>query len=151
MTTEDTIAQPKSSAMTVRRSLPRWAQVAILIAVFVSGGVAGAMITAKVIHARMETYRQQAPLFSEDIVNRLRIRLALSEDQETRVRTIIERHHPEMIEYRNEGSQQLHAEFDAMVTEIASELNELQARRWKDIAEYVRNTFLPPSGHSTSR
>lgn len=48
-----------------------------------------------------------------------------------------------MIAYRNEGSQKMHSEFDAMVDEIASVLDEQQAERWRAISDHVRGTYLP--------
>lgn len=128
---------------TYRRALPWWVQGAVLLTVFVAGGVAGSMITARVIHSRMEQYRQQAPIFSEDIVMRLRFRLQLSDEQAEEVHTIIENRHSKMIQHRNEGSQRMHTEFDAMVEEVAEVLDELQAGRWREIAEHVKQTYLP--------
>ena len=128
---------------TFRRALPWWMQVTVLLVVFVAGGVAGSMITTRVIHSRLEQYRQQAPIFSEDIVMRLRFRLQLSDEQAEKVRTIIENRHSKMIRYRNEGSQKMHAEFDTMVEEVAGVLDDLQAERWRGIADHVKQTYLP--------
>ncbi len=140
-TTPDTATLP--SAQTYRRALPWWVQVLVLLVVFIAGGVAGSMVTTRVIHSRMEDYRQQAPIFSEDIVMRLRMRLALSDEQAIDVQKIIEKRHAKMVEYRSEGSQKMHTEFDAMVEEVADVLDELQAQRWRGIADHVRRTYLP--------
>lgn len=141
-TTSEASPEP-SSPLTYRRALPWWAQMAVLLVVFGAGGVAGSMITINVVHSRMEQYRQQAPIFSEEIVTRLRIRLALSDDQVTDVRRIIETRHSKMIQYRNEGSHKMHTEFDAMVEEVAGVLSENQAERWRSIAGHVKRTYLP--------
>ena len=145
MTTTETTSETPTlpSSQGYRRALPWWTQLTLLLIVFIAGGVAGSMITTRVIHSRMEQYRQQAPIFSEDIVMRLRMRLALSDEQAIEVQRIIERRHPKMVEYRNDGSHKLHTEFDAMVEEIAGVLDELQAQRWHEIAEHVRRTYLP--------
>lgn len=138
------------SPQTYRRALPWWTQIAVLLVVFLAGGVAGAMITTRVVHSRMEQYRQQAPIFSEDIVTRLRFRLALNDDQVADVRRIIESRHSTMIQYRNEGSHNMHTEFDAMVEEVADVLDELRAERWRDIAGQVKRTYLPADVATTN-
>jgi E3 ubiquitin-protein ligase DOA10 len=128
-----------------RQALPWWVQVIVLLVVFAAGGVVGAMISSKVIHSNMEKYRQQAPLFSADIVERLRMRLHLSDEQAVNVQEIVERQHEKLIEHRNNGSEKMHAQFDEMVDEIADELDELQKRQWGFVANYVRRTYLPAS------
>ena len=101
------------------------------------------MMTTKVIHSKTEEYRLRSPIFSEDIVMRLRIRLGLSDEQARQVQGIVEQRHSLMIEYRNEGSRKVHAEFDVMVKEVARVLDDVQAQRWHDIADHVRRTYLP--------
>lgn len=128
-----------------RRALPWWLQSLVLLIVFAAGGVAGSMLTAKTIHSKMEQYRQQAPIFAEDIVMRLRLRLRLSDQQAGKVQEIVEQHHAKMIRYRNEGSQKLHAEFNVMVDEVAAVLDDNQAQRWSAISDHVRNRYLPAS------
>ena len=127
----------------IRQALPWWMQTAVLLVVFAAGGVVGGMMASKVIHSRMETYRQQAPIFSEDIVMRLRHRLELSDEQAVDVKAIVERHHSRMIEYRTDGSAKMHTEFDTMVEEIGEVLDEAQAEKWHFIAQHVRQTYLP--------
>ena len=146
MSPTDTTTESTPSPMTqdYRRALPWWVQITVLLVVFVAGGVAGSMITTRVIHSRLEQYRQQAPIFSEDIVMRLRIRLSLSDEQVVEVRRIVESRHSKMIEYRNDGSHKMHAEFDAMIEEVANVLDEFQAQRWRGIADHVKRTYLPP-------
>lgn len=146
MSTNDTTTEafPVPPSKSYRRALPWWMQITVLLVVFIAGGVAGSMITTRVIHSRMEHYRQQAPIFSDDIVMRLRIRLSLSDEQVIGVRKIIESRHSRMIEFRNEGSHKMHAEFDAMIKEVAGVLDEGQAQRWRGIADHVKRTYLPP-------
>ena len=76
---------------------------------------------------------------------RLRFRLHLSDQQANEVQTIIENRHSKMIEFRNEGSQKMHAEFDAMVEEVTTVLEEHQVERWRCIGSHVKRTYLPPA------
>lgn len=71
------------------------------------------------------------------------MRLSLSDDQVIRVQDIIEKRHRLMIAHRNGGSQKMHKEFEVMVEEVASELDDIQASSWRGIAEHVRKTYLP--------
>ena len=107
-------------------------------------------MATKVIHSRMAYYREHADALPNDIVPRLQTRLQLNEAQTLRVREIVERRHPRMIENRRQGAQAMHSEFDAMVNEIAAVLDEHQRSKWRAIANSVRRRFLPsarrPSG-----
>ncbi len=143
MTENNTKAEAVPPPQEWRRALPRWIQLLVLLVVFIAGGVAGSMVTTKVIHTRMEGYRQQAPIFSEDIVMRLRMRLGLTDEQADQVQEIIERHHSKLVAYRNDGSQMMHTEFDAMVDEVETVLTDPQVQRWRGIASHVRRTYLP--------
>lgn len=127
-----------------RRALPRWVQLGVLLVVFVSGGVVGAMIATKVIHSRMDYYREHADALPADIVPRLKMRLALTDEQTERVRAIIANRHPRMIENRRQGAQTMLNEFQMMENEIAGVLDPEQEQRWRSIAQSVRQRFLPP-------
>lgn len=128
-----------------RRPLPRWAQGVVWLVVFGAGYLVGSMITTRSIHLRLEAYRQNAPLFSSEIVGRLRFRLGLTDEQLAEVKEIIERRHAKMLEYRQQGSLAMHQEFDAMAEEVANVLDEPQAERWYQISRMVRERFLPPT------
>lgn len=146
MNDANTITEPQPAAASPqhRRALPWWAQVVVLLAVFSAGGVVGAMIATKVIHSRMEYYREHADALPRDIVPRLQVRLGLTDAQTKQVQEIAERRHPRMIENRRQGAQAMLNEFQVMEDEIASVLNPEQQRLWRSIAASVRQRFLPP-------
>lgn len=135
-----------SPVLRYRRALPIWAQFIATLTIFAAGYVVGTMTTTKSIHDRMEGYRSNAPIFSEDIVSRLKLRLSLDEIQTGQVREIIERGHERLLDARRsrKGSMQMHQEFDLMVSEISDVLDEQQSTRWQVIANTVRLRFLPP-------
>ena len=132
-----------TSAVEWRRALPRWIQVALLVAVFVAGGAVGSALTARTIFSRMETYRKDAAIFSSDIALRLRVRLRLNQDQATQIQKILERRHSLMIDHRDAGARMVHTEFDSMVGEVGTVLDDVQIDRWREISNAVRTTFLP--------
>ncbi|MCA9217779.1 MAG: hypothetical protein KDB27_32140 [Planctomycetales bacterium] len=127
-----------------RRAHPRWLQVTVLLVVFTAGGLVGAMFGIKSVHLRMEYYRQNADALPNAIVPRLKFILELTDQQAEHIREIINDRHPRIIEYREQGSAAMHAEFDAMEREIAEILDEQQAEKWSMFAERVRLRFLPP-------
>lgn len=129
----------------IRRALPIWAQLLVLLTMFGAGYVVGSMVTTKNIHSKMEAYRNDAPIFAEDIVSRLRFRLRLSEEQVPVVSEIVERRHQMLVESRKKSSQEMHKEFDSLVAEVAGVLDETQVERWHLVANMVRARFLPPS------
>lgn len=135
--------QPEKTLPKVRRPLPLWAQVLILLTVFAAGAVVGAVTSTRVVFSRMEHYRNHAEALPNDIVPRLQARLGLSDEQTERVREIISRRHPRILEFRNRVSGSMLDEFDAMEQEVASVLDADQAERWHAIAESVRARFLP--------
>lgn len=49
-----------------------------------------------------------------------------------------------MIEHRQGSSLLLHEEFDAMADEVAGVLDDQQVGQWYQIADMVRQRFLPP-------
>lgn len=122
-----------------------WAQLLVLLTMFGAGYVVGSMVTTKNIHSKMEAYRNDAPIFAEDIVSRLRFRLRLSEEQVSTVSEIVERRHQLLVESRKGSSQEMHREFDALEAEVAEVLDETQVERWHSVADMVRTRFLPPS------
>ena len=147
-TTQPTIPPPGKKP---RRPLPRWTLGVVFVVVFAAGCIVGGMVATKVIHSKMEAYRRHAPIFAEDIVARLRMRLGLTDDQAEQVKEIFIRRHGRMIEYRGQGAQAMHTEFDAMEKEIAAVLDEQQKYKWQAIADSVRRRFLPPTANSGAR
>lgn len=134
----------------MRRALSWWGQIIVLLVVFIAGSVVGAMVAAKVIHSQMEYYRHHAEASPQDILPRLQRRLTLTDDQTEKVREIISRRHPVMIESRRREAQTMLNEFRSMEGEIGKVLDANQQTLWHDIATSVRNRFLPPApGGST--
>ncbi|MCC6507545.1 MAG: hypothetical protein IT423_00450 [Pirellulaceae bacterium] len=129
----------------MRRALPRWIQMGVLLLVFVAGGIVGAMVATKALHARLEYYRQNGDALVKDIVPRLRTRLTLTGEQSSQFEEIMERRHPRMLDVRRKGADEMLAEFQAMEDEVAEVLDPKQRESWRKIAESVRNRFIAVS------
>lgn len=140
VTNSQTTLEPR-----IRRALPRWIQMGVLLLVFVAGGIVGAMVATKALHARLEYYRQNNDALVKDIIPRLRTRLALTEEQSSQFEEIIERRHPRILDVRRKGANEMLAEFQAMVDEVAEVLDPKQRESWRKIAESVRNRFIAVS------
>ena len=141
MSESPTIAEPPK---TWRRAHPRWLQITVLLVVFCAGGAVGAMLGIKSVHSRMEYYRENADALPTVIASRLQFILELTDEQSEQIREIMKRRHPRIIKQREQGSEGMHAEFDAMELEIAEVLDEEQAEKWSLFANRVRMRFLPP-------
>ncbi len=139
-TSSKTIMEPR-----IRRALPRWIQMGVLLLVFVAGGIVGAMVATKTLHDRLEYYRQNDDALVKDMIPRLRNRLTLTEEQSSQFKEIIERRHPRMLDVRREGANEMLAEFQAMEDEVAEVLDPRQRESWRKIAESVRNRFIAVS------
>lgn len=133
---------PINPELRIRRALPRWIQIGVLLLVFVAGGIVGAMVATKALHARLEYYRQNEDALVNDIIPRLRAGLALTEEQSSQFEEIIERRHPRMLDVRRKGAIEMLAEFQAMEDEVAGVLDPKQRESWRKIAESVRNRFI---------
>lgn len=136
---------PKSERKTVRSALPWWLQITVWLVVFTAGGVSGAMVASQLIYSRLQYYNEHAGELPNDILPGLQRRLGLSESQAERVRGVIERRHPRMLEHRHKGAQAMLDEFNAMEQEIADVLDEGQKTDWHATADSVRRRFLPPA------
>ena len=140
ITNSPTIPEPR-----IRRALPRWIQIGVLLLVFVAGGIVGAMFATKALHARLEYYRQNEDALVKDIIPRLRTLLNLTGEQTLQFEEIIERRHPRMLDVRRKGANEMLAEFQAMEDDVAEVLNPKQRESWRKIAESVRNRFIAVS------
>lgn len=142
----DAALEPRAATASLRsrRALPWWGHVGVLLLVFVSGGVVGAMIATQAIYSRLNYYREHAGALPADIVPRLQVRLDLTAKQMEKVRAIIAIRHPRMIENRRQGAQAMLDEFRMMEHEIAGVLDPEQREGWHAIAQSVRQRFLPP-------
>lgn len=136
-TSSQTILEPR-----IRRALPRWIQMGVLLLVFVAGGIVGAMVATKALHDRLEYYRRNDDALVKDIIPRIRSRLTLTEEQSSQFKEIIERRHPRMLDIRREGANEMLAEFQAMEDEVAEVLDPKQRESWREIAGSVRNRFI---------
>lgn len=127
-----------------RRALPRWAQLLVLTGVFVAGGLVGAILSVRAIHARIVHYREHPEELPEEVVSALSRRLDLDAKQESRVLAIFRRRHTRIVELQGQVAGDIHAEFDALESEIAALLDARHAARWRETAAIVRRVYLPP-------
>lgn len=146
------IANPQSSTPPMltpsiltppRLAQPWWVQSLALLVVFVAGGFAGAFVAVKFVHTRMEHLRTDPDALPDMVASKLERILSLSDQQSEKVREIINRRHPRMVEFRNQSARGMHSEFDAMQLEIAEVLDPDQAEQWSIVAERIRQRFLP--------
>lgn len=132
-----------TSLKPMRRSLPVWVQIAVLLAVFCGGIGVGAAIASRYLLARMQHYRAHPESLPSEVTANLTSRLALSNEQSEKVLEIITRRHGRIESARQASAPNIHSEFDLMEQEVANVLNEHQRLRWHTTAQWVRKSFLP--------
>lgn len=123
---------------------PRWILVLAFSVVFAAGGAIGAGVSAKLLHSRIDYYRQHPGRLPDEVVPTLGRILALAPGQEEAVGEIFRRRHASIVKFRRLASAQIHDEFAQMREEIAAELNAEQKGRWLKMARRIGDTFLPP-------
>ena len=144
-------ASHSTSAKPWRRALPRWAQIAVLLAVFVAGGVVGAVVSIRAVHSRIEHYRQHPGELPDEVVPRLAKRLSLTERQAGQVLEVFRRRHSRIVALHGQVSAEIHEEFSRLERDVAAILeNDEQREAWREAAERVRRVFLPPRRRGTA-
>lgn len=133
--------RPKPKPM--RKALPVWLQITVLLAVFASGIGVGAVSASRYVLARMQHYRAHPEALPSEITDTLASRLALNDEQSEKVLVIITHRHGRIEAARQASAPEIHSEFDLMEQEVADVLDEHQRRRWHETAQWVRESFLP--------
>ncbi|MEM9410442.1 MAG: hypothetical protein AAGA30_04980 [Planctomycetota bacterium] len=142
--------EQKSKRPVIRKAAPRWIQAAVLLFVFGSGVATGVFCTSSYIFNRMEQFRSDPDSVPAEIANGLRANLSLDEEQHKQALAIIKIRHKNITSLRNQIAPEIHDEFDQLESELSEIFSEQQNERWGEIANWVRQTFLPlnPEGNS---
>ena len=120
----------------------------MLLFIFVSGGAFGAAGGGLWMRERMLAMLQHPDKLPDRIMPRIRVDLALSDEQVRDVDAIVRRHFAVMEAIRAESYPKQLAEFKAMRDEIAGLLSQNQRERWSSLCDSVEQRYLPvrPAG-----
>lgn len=135
-------ANPSEASRSTRR-MRFGLQLVVLIVVFVSGAISGAMLAAHKARIQIKTMMLHPEKAADHIVQELITQLSLNERQATQIAEIVKRRHTAMVEIRRESSPRFLEEFDEMESETLKILNDDQKEEFRRITEMVRGAFLP--------
>lgn len=117
----------------------RWVTLVLLLVVFVLGGVCGAGVTFYgamcAIRSNMRNPEQQ----TERIMRRLDRRLELTDEQEPKIRAIVQRQQADMMQGRLERFEQTDLEMRPILTPE-------QQEKWAAVVEELRQRWMPGQG-----
>lgn len=131
----------------------RWPGVAVMLAIFLSGGIVGAVGGGFVVREQMLFMLRHPERVPDRIVLRIRTSLSLNDEHTRQVDAIVRRRHAAMEIARAKCYPELLAEFQAMCTDIAEVLSPEQRTRWDKLSDSVEQRYLPtppvhaPNGH----
>lgn len=130
------------------RSRSSWPRRALLLLVFVSGGIVGAAGGSYWTRERVIAMMQHPEQIPDRILPRIQAELCLSDDQSRKVEEIVRRRHAAMEAQRAESYPRQLAEFHGMRAEIAEILEPTQHDKWSALCDAVERRYLPirPAG-----
>jgi hypothetical protein len=143
----ETAPPPGNSAASAALPPPprrRWLTLLLAGVLFASGvvvGGAGALWTVRQRALQLVRHPDHAP---QQISARLQKRLGLSDEQTVRVREVLKRRQGELLKIRRQAQPQVERQLDLLQAEVAAELDEQQAERWRADLARVRGLWLPP-------
>lgn len=126
----------------------RWLRLPMLLLIFLSGGVVGAVSGGFWMRDHMISMMRHPEQVPDRIMPRIRSELALNDDQARKVEVIVRRRHAAMESLRAETYPKQLAEFKAMHTEVAEILTPEQLSKWSALCDSVEQRYLPvrPAG-----
>jgi len=124
--------------------MKNWKSILGICLVFILGGAAGGMITARVIHKRMQHILHGGPqVANELIVNRLTKKLSLDAAQKEKLKTIVAETRTEIQEERKQIAPQVKATLGESAKKIRAMLNPDQEKKFDDvIAKFKASSAL---------
>jgi len=112
----------------------------LMLAVFLCGGVCGASLAVVVVVQRLQNTVRHPERLPGRTTQRLTQRLDLTPEQQTQVRSILERHHQAMRPMIGRQLRTMRGEIEAVLTPEQKEEWESMGRRWR------RTTPEEPTG-----
>ncbi|MGQ9650784.1 MAG: hypothetical protein ACUVXJ_11795 [Phycisphaerae bacterium] len=129
--------------VSIRPRRRRWVSILLSFLLLFSGMVIGSgatlIIVQRVVQHRMR-HPEQLP---GRAAARLRKPLGLSDEQVTRIRSILRERLARLQALRREWQPQLEAELDGIEKDVAAALQPEQAEKWRRIARDKREQWLP--------
>lgn len=132
-------------------SSQRWRRVALMMAIFLSGAIVGAVAGGYVARQQMLFMLQHPEQIPDRVLPRIRSQLSLSDEQTSQVDAIVRRRHAAMEVARSKCYPELVAEFEGLCSDIAEVLSPKQRDRWDELRELVKQRYLPAPPHKSDQ
>ncbi|HTY23792.1 MAG TPA: hypothetical protein VMC85_11710 [Desulfomonilaceae bacterium] len=136
------------SSSTVGLSIPRKAgrgrSVLLGLIILLCGILIGAGVTIVVLHKVVLHAIHHPEEMPRRVTERLRHKLGLSDEQAVKVRAILTERQKAFQELRRAARPKVEREIERLKEEIASVLDEKQARKWREQLEKLRRKWVPP-------
>lgn len=132
---------PAPAATPPRRA--RWLLLLVLLVVFVSGGIVGGGSTDYMHRSGWVRLMRRPGEVPDRVMQMLRGKLDLSDEQATQVDKIVRDRHREIEKLRAEVQPRIDRQIDEMQSEIDALLNNEQRDRWHDWVESLRHRWGP--------
>ena len=122
--------------------MKNWKSIAGVCLVFVLGAVGGGLVTARVIHKRIQHVLQGGPqAINEIIVNRLSQKLDLDPAQRAKLKTIVTESHDQIKSVRRQIAPQIKDILSDSGKKIRGILNPDQEKKFDDVIAKNRARF----------
>ena len=123
----------------------RWLRTVLLaIAIFVCGALLGGGLTFKIIASGYKRAFQEPAVLAEEITQRMKRRLDLTDDQVQKVGKIILEQQMAFQSLRKEFRPRLDDQIEKNRRELTAVLTPEQARKWEKRFAHIQRFWLPP-------
>jgi hypothetical protein len=140
---------PSGVALPTARKSGRWRSVLLGLVIFTCGLVIGAGVAVVVVQKMVLHAITHPEEFPQRVAQRLRSKLALTDEQASQVKAIITRRQKTIQAIRREFQPRLEQELDLTKEEVSAVLGPTKARQWQQRFEYFKRLWLPPPpGHA---
>ena len=136
--------RPSARLLPRPRPRRRWLTALVGVGIFLCGAAIGSGVTLLVLRDALMGFLRHPEKIPARITSRLRGKLDLTDEQTTRVESILEKRQVALQELRREVQPRIEAHLDAIRAEIEAVLTKEQAERWREQFDRLRRTWLPP-------
>lgn len=129
----------------LKRSRP-WIMAFVMMSlVFAFGVVVGGVVTGQMLRHRMEQRFKEPGTFVDNVLERLRSELSLTDPQATQIRALMEAHQDRIHKLHDEFRPKMEEAFEALRGEVSGVLSAEQAEKWSKRFDEERKHWFQPS------
>jgi hypothetical protein len=123
----------------------RWLAIVLAVVIFLSGFVIGSGTAVVFIHNHLINAVRYPNQAADRIAERLRRSLDLTDSQAAQVKAIIHKRQTALQDIRRRVQPEVEAQLDLVEREVSDVLEPQQQKKWHEMLEHLRTTWLPPT------